>query len=87
MLFYLAQEFLQYQTGFSVKYSPPRNLVVVLRNVKGVSVMLKFEITRVLGKISIIHMQQKTRERKRKRACICTLIHLTSFLLQELPSE
>lgn len=79
MFFYLVQRFLQYLNAFSVKYSPTCILAVIIRSIKGVSVMLQFEITKILGKISIIHVQQKSRERKRKKAHICTLICFMFF--------
>lgn len=79
MFFYLAQKFLEHTNAFSVKYSPACILAVIMRSIKGISVMLQFEITKILSKISIIDVQQKLRERKRKKASICTLMYFMFF--------
>lgn len=46
---------------------PTAFILAVLRNIKAVPVMLQFEIMKILGKISIIHVQQNSMKKKREK--------------------
>lgn len=74
--------FLQYLTAFSEKYSAISILAILRRGIKGVSVMLQFEIMKILDKISIIHSLQN----KEKGGFFCTLRNFV-MLSREQPFE